>query len=498
MWRPAASTIAFSVGGAEKVRITSTGLVGIGTTAPASKLSITGAGQTAAAFDTTGSLANVLELDDTGTASGNGGAILFSAATQAWKFAAIKGYILNGSNNSSGDIVFATRPVTTDATLTEAMRIKYTGRLDLQANLNLADATSNTIFYGTAGVAAPGASSAGEKIQLYGTAGTVGANDFALGIESSNMWFNANGGFKWYKAGAIEMVLDTNGQVGIGTASPGYALDVYSNTATSYAIHALSVSNTGTTYSVYAENKSTFNGFAIQGYASGTTGTNFGVDGITVSTGNGSAGVAGSENASSGTTYGVYGQNLSTSGYGVYGWAGASTGTNYGVYGSSNSSAGIGGYFTSSSTGYALITGTGKVGIGTASPSQALDVNGQVHIATFASASATTVCQNAGVLSSCSSSIRYKEKVKDATFGLGDVMKMRPVTFKWKGRDEHDLGFIAEDMEHINPLFVTYKDGQIEGVKYPQLVSVLSKAIQEQQGEIEELKREVRTLQSRR
>ncbi len=40
MWSPAADTIAFSEGGAEIVRITSTGLVGIGTTGPTGKLGV--------------------------------------------------------------------------------------------------------------------------------------------------------------------------------------------------------------------------------------------------------------------------------------------------------------------------------------------------------------------------------------------------------------------------------------------------------------------------
>ena len=123
------------------------------------------------------------------------------------------------------------------------------------------------------------------------------------------------------------------------------------------------------------------------------------------------------------------------------------------------------------------IQGSGNVGIGTTSPSQALEVNGQVKIDTFASASATAVCQNANVLASCSSSIRYKENVKDAKFGLREVMALRPVTFKWKKRDENDMGFIAEEVEKINSLFVTYKAGKIEGVKYPQLTAVLVNAV---------------------
>lgn len=135
---------------------------------------------------------------------------------------------------------------------------------------------------------------------------------------------------------------------------------------------------------------------------------------------------------------------------------------------------------------------TGDVGIGmTTSPGAALEVNGEVKVDTFGSATATTVCENGGILSSCSSSMRYKEKVEPATFGLDDVMAMRPVTFKWKGRDENDFGLIAEDVAKINPLFVTYKNGEIEGVKYNQLTAVLIKAVQEENNRIDQLQHEI-------
>ncbi len=143
-----------------------------------------------------------------------------------------------------------------------------------------------------------------------------------------------------------------------------------------------------------------------------------------------------------------------------------------------------------------VITAGGKVGIGTSSPAQALEVNGEVQIDSFASASATTVCKNGNVLSVCSSAGRYKEKVKSATFGLKEVMAMRPVTFKWKDRDEQDFGLIAEDVEKVDPLFVTYEHGQIEGVKYPQLTAVLIEAMQEQQAEIDKLKQMVNKLRT--
>jgi hypothetical protein len=151
---------------------------------------------------------------------------------------------------------------------------------------------------------------------------------------------------------------------------------------------------------------------------------------------------------------------------------------------------------------------SGNVGIGTALPrgGSKLDVNGTVYVGSFAAASSTAVCQNGNVLSTCSSARIYKENIKPSELGLKEVLQMRPVTFDFKGHKEnwerHDFGFVAEEMEKINPLFVTYNDkGKLEGVRYPQLTAVNSKAIQElhdivtkQQEEIDHLQHEVDQL----
>lgn len=65
--------------------------------------------------------------------------------------------------------------------------------------LYLNGATGNRIDFNVNGVAAPTFTtrSAGTKIVLYPSL-SGSAADYALGIESGNMWFNTNGGFKWY------------------------------------------------------------------------------------------------------------------------------------------------------------------------------------------------------------------------------------------------------------------------------------------------------------
>ncbi len=56
---------------------------------------------------------------------------------------------------------------------------------------------------------------------------------------------------------------------------------------------------------------------------------------------------------------------------------------------------------------------------------------------------------------------------------------MRPVHFKWKKSGEEDIGFIAEEVDALDPVLSQRKDGRVEGVKYSQLTSLIVNAIQE-------------------
>jgi DNA-binding transcriptional MerR regulator len=70
--------------------------------------------------------------------------------------------------------------------------------------------------------------------------------------------------------------------------------------------------------------------------------------------------------------------------------------------------------------------------------------------------------------------------------GLDVVRRLRPIAFEWRDGGLKDVGFAAEDVHAIAPLLTTTnQDGQIEGVKYAQLTTVLVNAINEQQTQID-------------
>ncbi len=220
LFSAAASTVSIATAGTERMRVTATGSVGIGTTTPAAQLTLVGAGQTAAAFNTAGSLGGSIYLGDTSASTGNGGAVIFGAGSQTYKFAAIKGYITNGTSNGQGDIVFATRPVATDAALTEAMRITAGGNVGIGKSPSYELDVNGTIRAGTSALLSTSGAAG------YGQDTTNGFYRAIVGSGTTNgYYFQTNAG------GATTMYIGLggtyNGRVGIGTSGPGANLQVY-------------------------------------------------------------------------------------------------------------------------------------------------------------------------------------------------------------------------------------------------------------------------------
>ncbi|MBK8813852.1 MAG: tail fiber domain-containing protein [Acidobacteria bacterium] len=98
-------------------------------------------------------------------------------------------------------------------------------------------------------------------------------------------------------------------------------------------------------------------------------------------------------------------------------------------------------------------------------------------------------------LGQCSSSRRYKDNIQDFKGGIEMVKRLRPVTFNWKQGGAQDIGFVAEEVNEVEPLLNVYNQrGEIEGVKYAQVTTVLVNAVKEQQLQIERLDDTIRKL----
>lgn len=99
------------------------------------------------------------------------------------------------------------------------------------------------------------------------------------------------------------------------------------------------------------------------------------------------------------------------------------------------------------------------------------------------------------------SDVRLKKDIQPISYGLNDVMNMRPVSFRWKSSSDNNahLGLIAQEVQQVVPEVVNTGDDENKtlGVRYSDLVPVLIKAIQEQQTIITQQKEENAKLLSK-
>jgi|GEM_PF-5637023 len=97
------------------------------------------------------------------------------------------------------------------------------------------------------------------------------------------------------------------------------------------------------------------------------------------------------------------------------------------------------------------------------------------------------------------SDVRAKKNIQGITYGLDDIMKLRPVQYHWNAEassEEQHLGVIAQEILTVLPEVVNVPTDEDEllGVKYADIVPVLIKAIQELKEENDGLRAEVREI----
>ncbi|HET9653476.1 MAG TPA: tail fiber domain-containing protein [Usitatibacter sp.] len=151
-----------------------------------------------------------------------------------------------------------------------------------------------------------------------------------------------------------------------------------------------------------------------------------------------------------------------------------------------------------------LATDAGTIRIGR-SPTQSRTFIAGIRGVTTANGDAVpVVIDSAGQLGTLNSSRRFKEEIADMDKASSALMKLRPVTFRYKpapGAAPRSLqyGLIAEEVAQVYPGLVAHSaDGQVETVMYQYLPAMLLNEYQKQQREIAELREQVRELASKR
>jgi hypothetical protein len=96
------------------------------------------------------------------------------------------------------------------------------------------------------------------------------------------------------------------------------------------------------------------------------------------------------------------------------------------------------------------------------------------------------------------SDLRMKKNVINISYGLQTVLNLRPVSFEWKKDDARThLGFIAQEIKQMIPSIVEVSEKGNLGMNYSELIPVLTRAIQEQQMQIEMLQKKIELLEKK-
>jgi hypothetical protein len=130
-------------------------------------------------------------------------------------------------------------------------------------------------------------------------------------------------------------------------------------------------------------------------------------------------------------------------------------------------------------------------------------VGGVRGVTTGAANAVSVLIDSNGQLGTTNSSRRYKEDIRDMGDASNGLMKLRPVTYRYTqpyadGSKPIDYGLIAEEVEEVYPDLVAHSaDGQVETVQYHKINAMLLNEVQKQHRQLEAQQTEIELLKAR-
>jgi len=137
------------------------------------------------------------------------------------------------------------------------------------------------------------------------------------------------------------------------------------------------------------------------------------------------------------------------------------------------------------------------VGIGVTNPARRLDVNGIIRVG---STTGTIGCiedrDGTVIAGTCSSDLRFKQKITSFDRVLENFSKLRPVNYYWRAGEfgeqrfgtKQSYGLIAQEVEQLFPDLVTTDEKGFKAVNYSKLPLLTIQAVSELKAENDRLK----------
>ena len=253
-----ATALAFELGSSEKIRITSSGNVGIGTTSPARPLSVNSS-QISARFTSSSADSQIEIIDSSGTVvfgSSSGNAIVQAGGAERMRIHSNGRVSIGSTTASANTLTLAGSAVELDIHNTSGKRWRLNA--DTSGNLRFEDKTGGTEVMRLAsnGNVGIGTTSPSQNLQvsgsiyssgvgsalLFDTTGALGSNGIKTINDFETLIFNGRGaagfavignsnirfGFGTnYTNAETDLFISSAGNVGIGTSSPASKLEIF-------------------------------------------------------------------------------------------------------------------------------------------------------------------------------------------------------------------------------------------------------------------------------